>query len=181
MQECWYLFCESTWCSSMAGICPDIQNPRSPGEVCPGAAFLKGEGGAVVCQRVLQALQLLAAGRPVVQRPRVPGVYPERLCVVGDCSLKVPLHGSRHPVTGQLADRSHGSLCLIFRAAVSGTRMAVRCIGCHRVYGRFCRVQFFVPRGAGAGQESGFREAAKELQRRPYQLAQSVASVVEEV
>ena len=66
----------------------------SPGVVGPGAARLQINGCAVVRQSILQALQLVVAGRPVVQRPAVLWVNVERPRVVCNCSLKVPLHCS---------------------------------------------------------------------------------------
>ena len=66
----------------------------SPGVVGTGAARLQVNGCAVVCQSILQALQLVVAGRPVVQRPAVLRVDAQRPRVVRNRSLKVPLHCS---------------------------------------------------------------------------------------
>ena len=64
----------------------------SPGKVGSSAALVQADGCAVIRQSLLQALQLLIAGRPVVEGPAVTWVYAERLRVVCSCSLKVPLH-----------------------------------------------------------------------------------------
>ena len=64
----------------------------SPGKVGSSAALVQADGCAVIRQSLLQALQLLITGRPVVEGSAVTWVYAERLRVVCSRSLKVPLH-----------------------------------------------------------------------------------------
>lgn len=82
-----------------------------PGVEGAGAALIQSNCSAVVRERLWQALQAVVAGCAIVQRAAVPRVQRQRLRVVRNRCLKLPLHAAhiyhQQEISGGLFICSH--------------------------------------------------------------------------